>query len=83
MKVCVGKLVMSEKPIFTFKVGVWEAAKWHIANTTLEQTLRDKAFAASGVSPTDTLHEVNLTFRGQPEYNYEVEIYRYTWEEAK
>lgn len=82
MKLCVGKIVKSDKSIFTFRVGIWEAAKWSINNTSLEKTLTDKAFTAAGIPPLSPMHDIELTFFGAPDYQYDAKIYSYKWEEV-
>lgn len=83
MKLCVGKITKKEKPIFSFRVGIWEASKWLLSNVSLEQALLDKAYTAAGVDPKSDMHDAELSFFGEPANQYEVKLMVYAWEDAK
>lgn len=81
MKIRVCKFVKGAD-IFTYKVGVWTAARWVLTGTTLSQVLDDKAYAAAGVSPTSSMHTTETTFLGGPDWAFQVKVFEWNTEEA-
>jgi hypothetical protein len=82
MKIKTAMSVQEEQPVFTFRIGVWQAANWILNGISLAQELNKRAFDSSGISIADPMHDATQTFKGAPDWAYEVVIKRSYWKEC-
>jgi len=75
--------ISDKRPVFTFTIKVWEATQWNLGGTSLSAELYQRAYAAAGLSPTNSriIREQWLQRDEDGDYIFEVKLFRNYWEE--
>lgn len=82
MKIRVGRVVRGDC-IGNFESGLWTVSSWLLTNQSLEQSLRERAWAAVGIPLTEqSKYFIDVTFEGPTKWVYVVKIYPDKWEEV-
>jgi hypothetical protein len=83
MQVSVGRRFINKEaePLSTYKVSMDLSCHWTLTGTSLYDTLRDKAYAAAGVSQGDKYCDEG--FMNHNGWTFDMKIYRWQWEEAE
>ena len=81
MKIKVAHYVEDAEPCYVMSVAVWTAASWTLTGTTLTDELMKRTWAASGISSTSNNHNMKMHVKGNPEWAFQLKIFRGEWKE--
>jgi hypothetical protein len=82
MKIRTAISEQEEQPVFVFRIGVWQAAAWILNGISLAQELNKRAYDSAGFSIADPMYDATQTFKGSPDWAFEVVIKRSHWKEC-
>lgn len=79
MEIKTAMSVEEKPPVFTFRIGIWQAANWILKGNSLVEEMHKRAFDSSGISIGDPMHSSTQTVKGSPDWAFEVVITRSMW----